>query len=387
MLTVSESRELLAKVTPLFIEEGLRKGEILLQASTEDGYTLKDLLREHGAEQALRFLMIDATLDTQQVTRLKAESIHNRMLELKDQILRLFPEQPSSLSTLLASRLEASQRVVENQLRHVIDFFERVHSIFDWMESRTPLDTYRDLMHSDVFGSYDKCARLYLKFTGHPSLGLGLVANWKDRLSEFPIIVDGAIARLFLTTGIIQPFLSDWLGSEETAHEYLEKIVTFQGYDAKYVCAIALEDPINYVLTHKFKLSDTLAFENGLWRFSRKGGLCPNNPAKRLCEECPVARHLEKLGAKCEMTYRAYGGPRFAQVCQNYIEYQKDVIHICAQRTQECFQRTFEELFERPLSPSLVKTRFVKDRSVAKFVHLLPRKRNSVEAGVEFCKA
>jgi len=380
MLTVTESRELLAEVAPFFIEEGLKRGEILLQASTEGGYTVKDLLREHGVEQALRFLMADATLDTQRVTRLRAESIHARMLEMKEQILHLIPNQPNSLSALLSSRLRASQRVVEIQLLHVTNFIEKVHFISEWLESRTPLEAYSDLMHSDAFGSYDKCARLYLKFVGHPSLGLGLVANWKNRLSEFPIIIDGAIARLFLTTGIIQPFLRDWLGSEENAREYLEKIATFQGYDAKYVCAIALVDPIHYALMREFKVSDTLAFENGMWRFSRKGGLCPNNPAKRVCKECIIARHLEKLGAKCEMMYRAYGGPRFAQVCQNYIDYQKDVVCVCVRRAEECFQETFEKLFDRPLSPSLVKDRFARHRTVPKFVHLLPKRRDLATA-------
>jgi len=378
MLTVAESSELLRSVAPFFMEEGLKRGEILLQVSTQDGYTVKDLLREHGNEQALLFLMVDATLDTTQVSKLprsQAESIHIRMLELKDQILRLVHGQQRPLSTLLASRLAASPKVVENQLVHVTDFLEKIHTICDWMESRTPFGAYRDLMHFDAFGSYDKCARLYLKFAGHPSLGLGLVRSWKDKLSEFPMIVDGAIGRFFLTTGIIQPFLSDWLGSEDAAHEYMERIATFQGYDGKYVCAIAIEDPINYVLRHEFKVADILAFENGIWRFSRMGGVCLDNPVKRVCRDCVVTKHLRERGMTCDMTYRAYG-PRFSQVCQNYIDYQKDVIHVCAQRTPECFQSTFESLFERPLSPSLVRTRFVRNRTTKKFAHLLPKRKD-----------
>jgi len=152
----------------------------------------------------------------------------------------------------------------------------------------------------------------------------------------------------------------------------MTQIATFKGYDGIYICSVALEDPISYLVTTAKNTTDTLAFENGIWRFSRRGGLCLDNPSSRKCDECRVKEIIAKYSMECNKDFRAYG-PLFSQICQNYINYQKDVVHLCSEKTERCYQRTFEELFMRPLSPSLVRRRFSKNRKLKPFVHLMPQ--------------
>lgn len=116
------------------------------------------------------------------------------------------------------------------------------------------------------------------------------------------------------------------------------------------------EDPINYVVSGRKLVPDTLAFENEVWRFSRRGGVCLDNPSSRHCVICPLRKTMMKFNTECSMDFRAYGGPRFSQICQNKIDYQRDVVHLCPEKTEKRFQETFEIMFGRPLSPSLVKT-------------------------------
>jgi hypothetical protein len=376
MLTKDVALEVLREISPIFVEEGLKRGEILLGARSGDGYTIRHLYRDYGPEFALRFLLIDSTLDTQQVTRLRAESIHRTMLDMREHIHRHCGDlsETKNLAYILTEALKANFDRVLTQVNHATNFIRDTESIESWLSARKPHEAYRDLMLANAFGSYDKCARLYLKFVGHPNLGLNIIKNWEAHLNEFPIVVDGAIGRFFLTTGLIQPFLTDFFGSKRIAEEYLNKIATFQGYDAKYVCAVALEDPINYLVSGRKHVPDTLAFENGIWRFSRRGGVCLDNPSSRRCGTCPLGKIMTKFNIECNMDYRAYGGPLFSQICQNYIDYQKDVVHLCREKTEKCFQETFENKFGRPLSPSLVKTRFVKNRKIKRFVHLMPQR-------------
>jgi len=380
------------EIVEFFERHGREAGEVILNENWE--FTLRDATKKYGEEFIARFLLFDAGLDTTEVTQKQAENIHRQLLK-NIQLFEEIVDRPECMLEYgklfcIAKVIDGRAKQVEQVCKCVVNFLKklRTEKLLGWLRSKHPFQAYVDLMHADALYRYDKSARLFVKFIGHTSLGLGLISVWRDRLGEFPVPVDGHAARALMTLDVLRAQLSSFIGGDGW-NEYLSNLVCLQKSGYTLVCAIALLDPLQFYLFSDQEVTDPIAFENGLFRFGKE--ICKNDLERRKCDQC--RRMFDAIGGiSCSKRFRSYGEPReFRGAQANFMEYQREVTCLLRENglgtTLDKFSEEFEKVFARPISPSLAEKHFSPKIRDCKYLPLLKQQRDFMSTKAGFIRS